>query len=247
LRRQVELFHEALPGRRCGPFFRKLQEIAKRKLSYADRDIIIKASLRLIKSKNYASKNYAKTAEKFRTQLSRENEDRKRLVETLQNICSISNELIENMYLLESDDSWFIEKDVFLFDLYRPFDAHSAIAPVEQVLSRIQRASKDAVAQCKKKGKRGPPPDTALRWFIAQLAQIFCNKVTAGHSRKEGRRASPFIDFVGTIIFALSEEAITGRNGIYTWGAIEAHVFAVCTNLKTYVELIKRAKWNPAD
>ena len=251
LRNQVDLFREAFPGRRSASFFRKLENITKRKLSYADRDLIIKASIRLIRKKNYA-----KTAEEFRTQLSWENEDRKRLVEILQKIFSLSDELIKNIELLESDGAWFIEKDVFLLDLYKPFDALSATAPVEKVLSRIQRASMDALTQCKNKGKRGPPPDTAFRLFIAELAQIFDNKVTAGHSRKEGRRASPFIDFVETIIFALPEEAITGRNGIYTGGAIEAHVSAVCTNIETYVSsrkksnssrFIKRAKWNPAD
>ncbi len=82
LRNQVDLFREAFPGRRCGPFFRKLEEITKRKLSYADRDLIIVASLRLIRKKNYA-----KTAEEFRTQLSW----------ILQKIFSLSDELIKNI------------------------------------------------------------------------------------------------------------------------------------------------------
>ena len=87
----------------------------------------------------------------------------------------------------------------------------------------------------------------ALRLFIAELAQIFGKKATAGYSRKKGRRASPFIDFVETILFALPEEAIMGREGIYTGGAIEAHVSAVCAGLESYVRLIKTTKWNPAD
>jgi hypothetical protein len=242
LRRQVDLFREAFPGSRSGPFFRKLEDITKRKLSYADRDLIIKASLRLIERKKYA-----KTGEQYRTQLSCENKDRKQLVETLQTIYSLSHELIKNIGLLENDDAWLIERDVFFLDLYKPFDTHSAIAPVEQVLSQIQRASEAAVAQHQKKGKRGPPPDVALRWFIAELAQIFGKKATAGYSREKGRRASPFIDFVQAILFALPEGAIMGREGIYTGGAIEAHVSAVCTNIEPYVRLIKRAKWNPAD
>ena len=242
LRNQVDLCREAFPGCRCGPFFRTLEKITKRQLSYADRDAVIKSSLRLI-----ARKNYAKTAAEFRTHLAWENEDRKRLVETLQEISSLSDKLIKNLETLESDGAWLIEKDVFLLDLYKPFNALSAVAPVEQVLSRIQRASMDAVAQCKEKGKRGPPPDTSLRLFIAELAQIFGNKVSAGYSRKEGRRASLFIDFAETILRALPEEAIMGGKGIYTSGAIEAHVSTVCANLDSYVRLIKRAKWKPAD
>ena len=97
LRNQVDLFREAFPGRRSASFFRKLENITKRKLSYADRDLIIKASLRLIRKKNYA-----KTAEEFRTQLSWENEDRKRLVEILQKIFSLSDELIKNIELLKA-------------------------------------------------------------------------------------------------------------------------------------------------
>jgi len=107
LRDQVDLFHEAFPGRRCAPFFRKLEEIVKRKLSFTDRNTLIKACLRLIERKKNAT-----TAEALRTQLSWENEDRKRLLETLQKISSLSNDLTENIELLERDDAWFIEKDV---------------------------------------------------------------------------------------------------------------------------------------
>jgi hypothetical protein len=74
LRDQVDLFHEAFPGRRCAPFFRKLEEIEKRKLSFTDRNTLIKACLRLIERK----KN-AKTAEAFRTKLSWENEEERGL------------------------------------------------------------------------------------------------------------------------------------------------------------------------
>ena len=126
------LFGEAFPGRRCGAFFRQLNKIVKRELSFADRDKIIKASLRLVERKKNAT-----TAEVFRSQLSWENEDKKKLVATLEKIHSLADDLIISIELLE-DDNWsidFEEKDAFLIALYRPFDARSSIAPVEQVLN----------------------------------------------------------------------------------------------------------------
>ena len=88
----------------------------------------------------------------------------------------------------------------------------------------------------KPRAKPGPAPDTALRVFIAELALIFGGKVTAGSNRKEGRRTSPFIEFVKATLFKLPENAFTGRDGIYTSAAIEGHVAAVCADLDNYVK-----------
>lgn len=108
------------------------------------------------------------------------------------------------------------KKYSFLLDFYKPFDASASIAPVDQVIARIQSASKSAVAQCPKKGNQGPKPDTAIRFFIAELSQIFENKITSGYNEKEVRRVSSFIDFVKAILLALPENAIMGWQGIFS-------------------------------
>lgn len=125
-----------------------------------------------------------------------------------------------------------LEKRAFINFLYEPLDEFSFLAPIDQVLYRIRPASENAIAECKPKGKRGSPPDTELRSCIAELIRVYGDNPTAGYSRKEGRRASPLVDFVKSILFALPEEARMGRDGTYTGGAIEAHVAAVCADLR---------------
>ena len=229
LRYEVYAFRQVFPHRRYGQFIRKLQEIRKRQLSSAERDDIFDACLRLVESK----KN-AKTSESFREQLFWDNEEKKRLSDSLENIHSLSGKLITAIDHLKRDivTQGLQEKRSFFIQLYEPVDAFSPLAPTEQVLYQIRRASEKAISECRPKGKRGPKPDTELRLCIAELLRVFGDNPTAGYSRKEGRRASPLIDFIETILSALPEEAMTGIDGPYTGGAIEAHVAAVCADLK---------------
>ena len=97
LRHQVELFREAFPGRRFGPFFRKLEEITKRKLSYADRVGIIKASLKLTETKGHVE-----TAQDYKRQLTWKTEDRKRAIAALENIHSLTDQLANSIASLNS-------------------------------------------------------------------------------------------------------------------------------------------------
>ena len=84
----------------------------------------------------------------------------------------------------------------------------------------------------KQKAKRGPAPDRAMRSCIVELIKAFGRNPTAGWSEKKGRRSSPLIDFVNEILFALPEYARIGREVPYLPAAIEAHVAAVCKDLK---------------
>jgi len=226
---EIYLFHETFPNCAPDPLFQRLEEIVKRKLSSTERFDIIKACLRLVESK----KN-AKTPEAFREELSLNNEEKKRLSDALQEIYSLSGQLIKGIDRLKKDivTEGLLEKRAFIINLYEPLDAFSSPAPIDQVLHRIRHTSENAIAECKPKGKRGQLPDTELRLCIAELIRVFGDKPTAGYSRKEGRRASPLIDFVESILFALPEEAMTGTGGPYTGGAIEAHVAAVCADLR---------------
>ena len=65
---ETYLFHETFPNCDPDPFFRRLEEIVKRKLSSTERFDIIKACQKLVECK----KN-AKTVEAFREELSLNN------------------------------------------------------------------------------------------------------------------------------------------------------------------------------
>ncbi len=105
LYRLVELFHEAFPSRRWCPFFQDLAKFAKRKLSVADRDIIIKASLRLL-----ARKPYVETKEEYRERLKLDGKDRTELVKRLKSIRSSSKTIARDIEFIVSCDAWIIEK-----------------------------------------------------------------------------------------------------------------------------------------
>ena len=125
------------------------------------------------------------------------------------------------------------EVDDYLGALYAPLATQDSNAPIEEVLQRVVSISKDKIDELRSTGKRGPQPDAAIKKFISDLAQIFGKEnATAGWNYTEDRRVSPFIDFVQTILFALPEYARIGRNGPYTWAAIEEHVHEVCGDLK---------------
>ena len=163
---------------------------------------------------------------------------------TFEKMNSLADQLLEHIKPFSKFTLLSMRSDVqeFRHALYAPLDKECSNAPIIPVLDRILETSKNMMEKYKLKARRGPAPDMALRVFIAELAQIFGGKVTAGFSRKEGRRTSPFIEFVKAILFELPENAFTGRVGIYTGAAIEEHVAAVCADLDSYVKRCKSTR-----
>ena len=226
-------FRRLFPKQRYTVFFRQLERITKRKLSFSERDQIIGAGFRLL-----MEKHYVETAEDFRNQLKEEAEIQKMFYSDFEKINSLADQLLEHIKIFNKTTLLSSRREVqdFRYALYAPLDKDCSNAPIVPVLNRIIEAAKNMIEEHKPRAKPGPAPDTALRVFIAELAQIFGGKVTAGSSRKEGRRTSPFIEFVKATLFKLPENAFTGRDGIYTSAAIEAHVAAVCADLDSYVK-----------
>jgi hypothetical protein len=219
LRHQVELFRKAFPGRRFGPFFRELEKIIKRKLSYADRDGIIKASLELIESKGRVE-----TVQDYKRLLNWKAEDRKTAVAALENIHSLTEQLANSIASLTHDPTLKDLEEIKSFcDLiYEPLNYYFSEAPVKPVLRRIWHTSKKVIEECAPNGKRGPSRDSELELWLSELAQVYGPKITIGY--KDGRRTSPFIEFAKAIFFAVPAPARMGRQDLYTGAALEEHI-----------------------
>jgi len=224
------LFRRLFPKQRYTVFFRQLNFIAKRKLSFSERDQVMSACCGLL-----LEKEYVETEEDLRSQLKSNAEDLKINIERFEEIYSLAEPLLERISSLDRLTFLNVRSEVQRYHhaLYAPLEGERASAPIKEVLRRIVNVSKDEIKDFKSKTKRGPLPDAALRKCISEAAQVFGEKkATASHSRKEGRRTSPFIDFVQLIFLALPENAMIGRHGRYTAAAIETHVAAVCKDLK---------------
>ena len=224
-------FRRLFPKKRYTVFFRQLNHITKRKLSFSEREQIIGACGRLL-----LEKDYVETAEDFRSQLIDEARQKRMVISKFKEMNSLANQLLEHVKNLDKLSFLMARRDMqeFRSRLYEPLDEGDSRAPLVEVLQRISDTSKNMLEEeLKSKPKRGPSPDAALRKCISKLARVFGEEnATAPDSRKKGRRASPFIDFVQQILYALPENAMIGRNGPYTWAAIEAHVYDVCKDLK---------------
>ncbi len=214
-------FREAFPNQSYFQFFSKLKHIANRYLSRDERDAIINSCLRLVEAKEHVE-----TAVEFRRQLTREAEDRKRVVAALENIHSLTDQLAKGISSLECDQKLKDIKEAKYFCnlLYEPLDIYSSVVPIKPVLRRIWQTSRNVIKEYTPEGRRGPPPDSEVARCIMSLAQIYGEEITAGYNVSEERRTSPFIEFVKTILRALPRNALMGREGFYTDGAIEEHV-----------------------
>ena len=83
-------FRRLFPKQRYTVFFRRLERITKRKLSYSERDKIIGAGFRLL-----MEKHYVETAEDFRNQLKEEAEIQKMFYSHFEKINSLTDQLLE--------------------------------------------------------------------------------------------------------------------------------------------------------
>ena len=214
-------FREAFPNQSYFQFFSKLRHIANRYLSRDERDAIINACLELIETKEHVE-----TADDFRRQLTREAEDRKRVVVVLENIHSLTDQLAKSISSLEHDTKLKDIKEARYFSnlLNEPLDIYYAVAPIKPVLRRIWQTSRNVIKENAPERRRGPPPDGEVARCIMALARAYGREITAGYSVSEERRTSPFIEFVKTILHALPRNALMGREGFYTDGAIEEHI-----------------------
>jgi len=223
-------FRRLFPKQHYTVFFRQLERMTKRKLSFSERSQIISAGFRLL-----SEKEYVETAEDFASQLKSEAETKKTNISRIKEIYLLADQLHERIRSLHGLTILNFSSEIrdYVGALYAPLSTQDSSAPIDEVFQRVLNTSKNKIEELKPTGKRGPLPDAALRKCISELAQVFGEEnATAPYSRKEGRRASPFIDFVQQILYALPENAMIGRNGPYLPAAIEAHVHAVCADLK---------------
>ncbi len=191
--------------------FHRLERIRKRRLSLSERDQVKAACGELIDSKEYVE-----TAEELRQQLESEAEQEKYDISALKKVNSLADQLVQHLRYLELGIPLMRRPtmDEFRSELYESFDKEWPRVPIVKVLRGVVKASKIVVERHKPQKKPGPSPDAALRKCISGLAQVFgADKATAPNSRKMGRRASPFIDFVQEILHALPENAMIGRKG----------------------------------
>ena len=230
VRCHIRRCHWTFPNRRYPVLFHRLERIRKQKLSLSERDQIKAACRELIDSKEYIE-----TAEELRQQLKSEAEREKYDISALKKVSSSADKLVQHLRYLEMAAPLIRRPtmDEFRSEFYELFDKEWPRVPIVKVLRGIVKASKIVIERHKPPKRRGPLPDAALRKCISELAQVFGeDAATAGWSEKEGRRVSPFIDFVQEIFSALPENAMIGRNGRYTAAAIETHVAEVCKELK---------------
>ena len=237
VRLNVRRFRRTFPNQRYHAFFHRLESIVKRKLSLSERNIIARACFELL-----LDKEYVETAEDFRWQLKREAEADKGAVAKLEDMHSLADRLQKHIKSIRDtrDEKDHPELVAFRRTIYDRLYWERKKAPIDAVLTRIADASEESIEELKSRLRRGPAPDRALRECIRELIQAYGKKPTAGWSIKEGRRKSPLVDFVNEILFALPEFARIGREGPYLPAAIEAHVAAVCADLKkSYQNKIK--------
>lgn len=234
-------FRRLFPEQRYTVFFRQLNRITKQKLSFSERDEIIRACFSLL-----LDKEYVETAEDFRSQHLDEARQKTMVISTFKKINSLANQLLEHVGKLNKLTFFMSRRDMqeFRFKLHEPLDEGPSRAPLVEVLQRISDTSKNMLEEeLKSKAKQGPSPDTGLRNCISRLAQVFGENAPAGWSRKEERRASPFIDFVQVILYALPDNAMIGRNGPYLPASIEAHVAAALADVKKSLNPYQAYSW----
>lgn len=229
VRNHVMLFQATFHKKRYPLFFHRLEQIVKRKLSYSERENIISACFELADNKFYLE-----TKEDLRRQLKWEAELEKSEISDLEEIKSLADQLLRRIESLNISISLVARPKILEFRsrLYEPLDEECSGAPIVEVLQRVVNTSKNIVEEHKPAGKPGPLPDVAQKKCITKLAQVFGENPTAPFIRSEGRRASPFIDFVQQILYALPDNAMIGTKGPYLPAAVEGHVAAVCKELK---------------
>jgi hypothetical protein len=222
-RHHIRCFYAAFPGQLYPLFYHQLESIAERKLSIAERDAIIRVCRWLTEKKHNV-----KTADDLKRKLAGDNETKKRFIAAKRKL---------NLLAKQAEDS-LVRLSIGIYNMsMHPYvrdysDARELSHSLRELLDRFPSAPLElpvlggiiALTESEQKIGRGPPPDAEFARTIKLLEAIWGKEITAGYNASEGRRTSPFIEFVKTILRALPHNALIGREGIYTDAAIEEHI-----------------------
>lgn len=120
-------FRRLFPEQRYTVFFRQLNRIAKRKLSFSERDKILRACFSLL-----LDKEYVETAEDFRSQHLDEARQKTMVISTFKKINSLANQLLEHVGKLNKLTFFMSRRDMqeFRFKLHEPLDEGPSRAPI---------------------------------------------------------------------------------------------------------------------